>query len=108
MGFQGMVTSNGAAVLKLYSYYKLSNSYAQAGLLVKKCGCDTEIPVGDAFKQLGTYVHSVKLDESVIDESVRSVLRIKFETGLFENPYCDTGTVYVSMSNQEKSKCHRQ
>jgi beta-glucosidase len=90
MGFKGVLTSDGAAVLKLYNYYKLSKTYEEAGLLAKKGGCDTEIPVRAAFRNLPEYVRSGELDEALIDESVRRVLTIKFKTGLFENPYCDT------------------
>lgn len=108
MSFQGMLTSDGAAVLKLFNYYKLSDTYAQAGLLAKKGGCDTEIPVGGAFRQLADYVRSGELQEELIDESVRRILKIKFDTGLFENPYCDIGKVFVSMSNPEKGLLSRE
>lgn len=55
MGFQGMLTSDGAAVLKTYNYFKVANSYEEAGLLAKKAGCDTEIPVGDHGDSLPGY-----------------------------------------------------
>lgn len=102
MGFNGMLTSDGAAVSKTYEYYHVADSYKEAGLLAKKAGCDTEIPVGGAFAQLPDYVRSGELDESMLDESVRRILTIKFKRGLFENPYVDTGKVMVSMSNPEK------
>lgn len=103
MGFQGVLTSDGAAVLKLYNYFKQATSYKECGLLAKKGGCDTEIPVGAAFRQLPDYVRSGELDESVLDESVRRVLTVKFETGLFENPYCDVEKARAVMNNVEKS-----
>lgn len=103
MGFQGVLTSDGAAVLKLYNYYKLSRTYEEAGLLAKKGGCDTEIPVGAAFRHLPEYVRSGELDESVLDESVRRVLTIKFNMGLFENPYCDVDKVRQAMNSPEKN-----
>ena len=103
MGLQGVLTSDGAAVLKLYNYYKLSRTYEEAGLLAKKGGCDTEIPVGAAFRHLPEYVRSGELDESVLDESVRRVLTIKFDMGLFENPYCDVDKVRQAMNSPEKN-----
>ena len=103
MGFKGVLTSDGAAVLKLYNYYKLSRTYEEAGLLAKKGGCDTEIPVGNAFRHLPEYVRSGELDESVLDESVRRVLTVKFKTGLFENPYCSVEQVRDSMNNAQKN-----
>lgn len=103
MGFEGMLTSDGAAVLKLYNYYKLSKSYEEAGLLAKRAGCDTEIPVGAAFRNLPNYVRTGDLEEAVLDESVRRILKIKFDMGLFENPYCDEEKVSVAMNTPEKS-----
>ena len=41
-----------------------------AGLLAKKAGCDTEIPVGASYRNLPNYVRSGELDEKLIDESV--------------------------------------
>lgn len=103
MGFKGVLTSDGAAVLKLFNQYKQATTYKECGLLAKKGGCDTEIPVGAAFRQLPDYVRSGELDEALIDESVRRVLTIKFETGLFENPYADVEKVAEAMNNAEKS-----
>lgn len=103
MGFKGILTSDGAAVLKLFNQYKQATTYKECGLLAKKGGCDTEIPVGAAFRQLPDYVRSGDLDEALIDESVRRVLTVKFETGLFENPYCDVSKVKEAMNNAEKS-----
>ena len=89
MGFEGMLTSDGAAVLKSFNYFKVADSYMEAGLLAKKAGCDTEIPVGESFRNLPNYVRSGELDEALLDESVRRILTIKFKRGLFENPYCE-------------------
>lgn len=108
MGFKGMLTSDGAAVLKLYNYYKLGRTYEEAGLLAKKGGCDTEIPVGAAFKHLPEYVRSGDLSEEDLDESVRRILTIKFEMGLFENPYCDVDKVAQAMTNSEKNALSRK
>ncbi|MBQ1531988.1 MAG: glycoside hydrolase family 3 C-terminal domain-containing protein [Solobacterium sp.] len=108
MGFKGMLTSDGAAVLKLYNFYKLSRTYEEAGLLAKLGGCDTEIPVGAAFRHLPEYVRAGKLDEALIDESVRRILKIKFDMGLFENPYADVSRLSGAMNDPEKEKLSRE
>ena len=56
----------------------------EAGLLAKKAGCDTEIPVGASYRNLPNYVRSGELDEKLIDESVRRILTIKFKRGLLD------------------------
>ncbi|HIZ64820.1 MAG TPA: glycoside hydrolase family 3 C-terminal domain-containing protein [Candidatus Blautia pullicola] len=108
MGFEGMLTSDGAAVLKTYNYFKVAKSYEEAGLLAKKAGCDTEIPVGGAFAKLPDYVRNGQLDEKLLDESVRRILTIKFKRGLFENPYCDEEKVAQAMANEEKNRLSRE
>lgn len=108
MGFDGMLTSDGAAVLKLFNYYKIARTYEEAGYLAKKAGTDTEIPVGAAFRKLPEYVRSGQLEESCIDESVRRILKIKFDMGLFENPYCKEEDISVLMVNPEKEKVSKE
>jgi beta-glucosidase len=102
MGFKGVLTSDGAAVLKTLNYFKIAKTYEEAGLLAKKAGTDTEIPVGAAFRQLPKYVRSGELEEECINESVRRVLTVKFKRGLFENPYCDEAKVLEALNNAEK------
>lgn len=103
MGFKGVLTSDGAAVLKTFNYFKIAKTYEEAGYLAKKAGTDTEIPVGAAFRQLPKYVRSGELEEECINASVRRVLTVKFKHGLFENPYCDEAMVASAMSNSAKS-----
>ena len=79
----------------------------EAGLLAKKAGTDTEIPVGASFKQLPKYVRSGELDEALLDESVRRVLKVKFEYGLFEHPYVDVDKVATSMSTDAQERLFR-
>ena len=102
MGFKGVVTSDGAAVLRTYNVYKIGSSYKEAGAIAKKAGTDTEIPVGAAFRQLPEYVKSGFITEECINESVRRVLYVKFKCGLFENPYCDESSIKDTFRTKEK------
>lgn len=104
MGFKGMLTSDGAAIMKMWNFYHIADSYKEAGLVAKKGGLDTEIPVGGAFAQLPDYVRDGQLDEELLDESVRRILTIKFEYGLFEHPYVDVAGVKAAMTNSEKQE----
>lgn len=98
MGFRGMLTSDGGGVMRLWNFYHLTRTYPEAGLLAKKSGVDTEIPVGAGFAALPEYVRQGKLEESVLDESVRRILTIKFEYGLFDHPYLEESAVPAAMS----------
>ncbi len=102
MGFKGICTSDGAAVLRLFNTYRIGKTYEEAGAIAKRAGADTEIPVGGAFARLPEFVKSGFVSEECIDESVRRVLRIKFKCGLFENPYCDEDNVPEDMATPEK------
>lgn len=108
MGFKGMLTSDGGGVMRLWSFYHVAQSHAEAAYLAKKAGADTEIPVGAGFRQLPEYVRAGKLDESCIDESVRRILTIKFAYGLFEHPYVDVDAVRDAMTNADKQRLSRR
>ena len=48
-------------------------------------------------------MRSGQLEEALLDESVRRVLKVKFEYGLFENPYVDVEKVKEAMTNDRKN-----
>ena len=102
MGFKGICTSDGAAIMRVFNTYQIGRTYEEAGAISKKAGADTEIPIGAAFAKLPEFVKSGFVSEQCIDESVRRVLRIKFKCGLFENPYCDEDAVVQDMATKEK------
>lgn len=100
MGFKGVVVSDGGAVWKLFNTFGIAKDYDEAGLLGIKGGMQTEMPVGNAYRNLRKYVESGELDISIIDEAVSSVLTSKFELGLFEHPYVDETAAVDSMTNE--------
>ena len=102
MGFKGLLTSDGAAIWKIYDYFKLTRSYKEAGLLAKKAGLDTEIPIGGAYRYLVDFVKNKQLDENIIDISVKRVLNIKFKLGLFEKPYIEEKNVFNRLTDVSK------
>lgn len=55
-------------------------------------------------KSLVSLVEEGKLEESVMDEAVSRVLRVKFELGLFENPYTEE-THYKDVVRCENTEC---
>lgn len=101
MGFKGMLISDGAAIMKMWNYYHIAQTYEEAGLLAKKGGLDSEIPIGGAYSKLPEYVRNGQIDEELLNESVRRVLTIKFAYGLFENPYVEVKAARKSMRTSE-------
>ncbi len=108
MGFEGPLTSDGAAVMKMWNFYHIADTYAQAGELALKGGLDTEIPMGGAFAQLPEAVRAGRVDEALLDDAVRRVLTVKFRYGLFEHPYVDESAVSAAMTNPEKQALSRK
>ncbi len=100
MGFKGQLTSDGAGIMRMWNFYHIAKSHAEAGLIAKRAGVDTEIPVGAGFAYLPEYVRAGKLSEEEIDASVRRILTIKFAYGLFEHPYAETEAVSTSMGGK--------
>jgi beta-glucosidase len=88
-GFKGLTVSDYMAVIELVSRHKLVDSAKEAGYRAFKAGVDIETPDGAGFKELGQLVKDGRISVSEIDAVVRRVLTMKFEAGLFENPYVD-------------------
>src|SRR5688572_24210180 len=88
MGFTGTTVSDYVAVNFLQTRQKVAGTAEEAGLLALAAGMDVETPAVYGYGQvLAKAVRDKKIPESVLDRSVRRVLRDKFALGLFENPY---------------------
>lgn len=88
-GFNGFVGSDYGGVPQIYTNHRVAASKMDAAIMALNAGCDVEMPESDAFPFLVEAVKTGKISEQVIDASVRRLLKLKFELGLFENPYID-------------------
>lgn len=86
-GFDGFVVSDWAAVRQLAAQGLSADPRVQT----KRClEAGNEMDMTDeVYACIPDLVRTGALDESVVDEAVRRVLRIKMRMGLFENPYFD-------------------
>ncbi|MDR0538538.1 MAG: glycoside hydrolase family 3 C-terminal domain-containing protein [Tannerellaceae bacterium] len=90
-GFRGFVVSDYSGMPGVYGAHKVAVSHEDAQAQCFDAGMD----VGLGFGELASYSHLLELvksgrvSEAAVDASVRRVLRVKFELGLFENPYVD-------------------
>ena len=88
MGFTGTTVSDYVAVGFLHTRQKVARTPEEAGSLALAAGMDVETPAVYGYGQvLAKAVRDGKVPESLLDRSVRRVLRDKFALGLFENPY---------------------
>src|SRR5438552_3531558 len=86
--FSGFVVSDYSSVHELIAH-GLAADDSQASLKALTAGVDMDMADDDYERVIPELVKSGKLSESVVDEAVRRVLRVKFKAGLFEHPYAD-------------------
>lgn len=88
LGFDGFISSDYSSVENLVEHQRVAADAAAAGRLAIRAGLDVEMPnpfgYGDV---LAAEVAQGRVDVREVDRCVHRVLRAKFETGLFENPY---------------------
>ncbi|MDH7460624.1 glycoside hydrolase family 3 N-terminal domain-containing protein [Chitinophagaceae bacterium 26-R-25] len=86
LGFKGYVYSDWASVEMLYNFHNTAEGPAAAALQAVKAGLDLEV-WSSCYDSLESLVQSGALPVRYIDTAVARILRAKFVTGLFENPY---------------------
>ncbi|MGH9529024.1 MAG: glycoside hydrolase family 3 N-terminal domain-containing protein, partial [Terriglobales bacterium] len=87
-GFNGFVVSDYTSVHELIAH-GIARDSSEAVRKAISAGVDMDMAGGDFGTQLPALVKSGAVPMSVLDEAVRRVLRIKFQAGLFDNPYTD-------------------
>ena len=87
-GFPGFVVSDWDSVRQL-SVHGLTAGDRDSAREAATAGVDMEMH-GDAYlANLPALVRDGEVDEALVDEAVRRILRAKFQLGLFEHPYTD-------------------
>jgi beta-glucosidase len=85
MGFGGILVSDYMAIERLVNY-RLLPDVESAGVAALKAGLDAEYPMAHGYgANLADAVNKGELDIAAVDRSVRRMLTVKFELGLFEN-----------------------
>lgn len=87
-GFDGIVVSDYFAINQLMDYHHVARDKDEAALMAMEAGLDVELPSTDCYGQrLQQAVERGLIPESLIDEVVGRILRMKFQLELFEKPY---------------------
>jgi beta-glucosidase len=88
--FDGLVVADYFTVTCLMTYHRIAADKSEAGARCLEAGLDIELPTVDCYgAPLQEAIARGRIDEALIDRSVRRVLRLKLQLGLFENPYVD-------------------
>jgi beta-glucosidase len=88
-GFRGIVVSDYFGITQLRTLHHVVDSDRAAAKMALEAGVDVELPSADAYTHLEDLVTSGEVSELYIDRAVSRVLRMKFLTGLFDDPYVD-------------------
>ena len=88
-GFDGFVISDGWGVDDLYRLHFVAADAADAARQSLLSGVDVEL--GRCFIHLAEAVHTGRVPQTRLDEAVSRILTVKFQLGLFEDPYVDPG-----------------
>jgi beta-glucosidase len=84
-GFDGFVISDGWGVDDLYRLHFVAADETDAAQQAFSSGVDIEL--GRCFKHLVEAVEAGRIPIAQLDMAVARVLKVKFQLGLFENPY---------------------
>ena len=87
--FDGVTISDYSAIEDLVTRHKVAKDMKEAAVLAMNAGVDIDTPDSVGYAFLAELVREKRLAVKQIDTAVRRILRLKFEAGLFENPYVD-------------------
>ncbi len=94
LGFEGVVVADYFTVNMFVEYHHIAANKAEAARYGLEAGIDVELPSADCYGQpLLDALERGEIDMALVDTSVRRVLEMKVQLGLFENPYVETGSV---------------
>lgn len=89
--FEGMLVSDWGSIDQLI-LHGVSENQKEAALKGIEAGVDMDMMGFVYISHIKTLIEEGKVKESVIDNTVRNILRLKFRLGLFDNPYAKPDT----------------
>ncbi len=102
LGFKGFVVSDWEDIKRLYDRDRVADSPKEAVRMAVMAGVDMSmVPYDYSFyNYLLELVKEGSVPESRIDDAVRRILRAKFASGIFENPFPDKSLAKRVGSNE--------
>jgi beta-glucosidase len=106
-GFDGFVTSDWAGIHELLAHGVAADP-AEATRKAILAGVDMDMMGGFYIRYLPEEVRAGRVPESVVDEAVRRVLRVKFRLGLFDRPDVNPAHVDAIFPTPESRQAARE
>lgn len=85
-GFDGMTVSDANAIAECVNH-GIAADKREAAKKALNAGMDMDMTSNTYIAHVADLVKDGEVDEAVLDRAVADILRVKFELGLFENPY---------------------
>jgi len=107
-GFEGFVVTDYTSINEMVPHGIVANE-KQAGELALNAGVDMDMQGAVFYNHLAESVKEGAVTEAQIDQAVRRILRMKFELGLFEDPYryCDEELQKATLMKEEHLEAAR-
>lgn len=85
-GFKGFVVSDWASIIEMVNW-GVAKDRKDAAKIAVNAGSDMDMESYAYAFELVNLVKEGEVKESILDDAVRRILRVKFELGLFDDPY---------------------
>lgn len=105
--FRGFVVSDLFSINGLEGSHHVAKDLKEAGEISLNAGVDVDLGAS-GYAALKKSVEEGKVSMATLDSAVARVLKLKFETGLFENPYVNPETAKKEVRNIENIKLSRE
>ena len=106
--FNGVVFSDLNAVNAIYATQHVAADPAEAAAMALKAGVDIDLGGYNYGGFLKEALQRGLVSEADIDRAVRHVLQLKFDLGLFENPYVDEAVAEAEVGSKENAQLAKQ
>ena len=109
LGFDGVIVSDYMTVQTLMTYHQIAENESEAARRALEAGIDVELPALACYGEpLRRALEAGEISQQLVDRSVARVLRMKFELGLFENPFVDVHAAHSVFDTREQRALARR
>ena len=107
-GFEGVTVSDYYAIKEVQTKYKYAATPAEAARDCLEAGTDVDLPLGGTYNVLPQAMADGTIPASLVDQSVRRVLMLKFKLGLMDAPKTDdTAATYDINSQDNRDRAYK-
>jgi beta-glucosidase len=103
--FNGFIVSDWSSIAEMTSW-GFSKNLREAAKFAVIAGSDMDMESYAYINHLSDLVNNKEINESLLDDAVRRILRVKFELGLFDDPYkyCNEEREIATIGNKQNNE----